>query len=106
MVPRARHVAAGVPPGGPELRMDEPAGSLPERSQVRSVVSGRRDAVLYGRRDACRYNLRARYAPRPSRQMGVDSLLTKGGMVLKLWCSGSSTFLQRGSPPPPPCRLL
>ncbi len=33
-------------------------------------------------------------------------VLTKMGDSLCLLCSGSSTFLQRGSPPPPPWRLL
>src|SRR5579862_8756742 len=32
--------------------------------------------------------------------------LTKIGVDIQFHCSGSSTFLQRGSPPPPPWRLL
>ena len=43
--------------------------------------------------------------------LGVDKFLwrgwlTKGGADLTSSYSGSSTFLQRGSPPPPPWRLL
>src|SRR6266550_818727 len=33
-------------------------------------------------------------------------LLTNGAVLLRFPYSGSSTFLQRGSPPPPPWRLL
>ena len=38
--------------------------------------------------------------------MGSFKLLTNPASVLHFFCSGSSTFLQRGSPPPPPWRLL
>ncbi len=38
--------------------------------------------------------------------MGSFKLLTNPVPVLHFFCSGSSTFLQRGSPPPPPWRLL
>jgi hypothetical protein len=39
--------------------------------------------------------------------LGVnDNLLTRGRKKLKVEHLGGSTFLQRGSPPPPPWRLL
>src|SRR5882724_7238902 len=43
---------------------------------------------------------RAKFPP------GADKLLTKEQRGLQLLYPGSSTFLQRGSPPPPPWRLL
>jgi len=36
----------------------------------------------------------------------VSGVLTKIVVDIEFQCSGSSTFLQRGSPPPPPWRLL
>jgi hypothetical protein len=47
--------------------------------------------------------------PRNAKNDGLDvneNLLTKSFKNGRMEYSGSSTFLQRGSPPPPPWRLL
>src|SRR5467141_854543 len=55
---------------------------------------------------AQRVSATAWFCGRTSVFMAAASLLTNPGKIIKLNHSGSSTFLQRGSPPPPPWRLL